>query len=493
MNKSPDLSKKAGHSTNTPDAVRPTFANRLRTFFGYVLMLTTAVGLFLLIRWMGKSLQAPLAPKGVDGSTSQPAESMLFHVLLALAVIIVTTRVMGSLFGYLKQPAVVGEVVGGILLGPSLLGQIAPGFSSAILPETVAPYLAVIAQIGVILYMFLVGLELDLGVILRRGHATVAVSHASIIVPFILGSILALGLYPTLGTREVGFTVFALFFGAALSVTAFPMLARILTDRGLQRTQMGSIALTCAAVDDVTAWCLLALVVSIAQARPIQALWTLGLTIAYVLFVLIIAARVVRYALPFFERSGSSNRGTLAIILVAVLFSALATEYIGVHAIFGAFICGAIIPSGTRLAAELRHRLEDIVAVLLLPAFFAFTGMRTQIGLVSGAWNWLFCAAIILVACLGKFGGTFLAARFTGLGWRDSASLGVLMNTRGLVELIVLNVGLDLGVISPTLFAMMVLMALVTTFMTTPILNVIVRGHSWAEPGTPVQANDDGG
>jgi Kef-type K+ transport system membrane component KefB len=333
----------------------------------------------------------------------------------------------------------------------------------------------------VILYLFLVGLELDLGIIRRSGHAALAISHASIIVPFVLGCALALVLYPALSSREVPFTVFDLFVGVSLSVTAFPVLARILTDRKMSRSDMGGLALTCAAVDDVTAWCLLALVVSIAQSRVSDAVRTVLLTIAFVVIILRVIAPIIRRLMPRMDRSENLTRTALSIVFTAMLLSAMATEYIGIHGFFGAFLFGAIIPHGSRIAGELNRRLDDVVAVLFLPAFFAYTGMRTQIGLISGLDDWLMCGGIILVACLGKFGGTFIASRFSGLPWRDSAALGVLMNTRGLVELIVLNMGLDLGIVSPRLFTMLVIMAIVTTFLTTPILQVLLRKHPWQE------------
>jgi Kef-type K+ transport system membrane component KefB len=463
------------------DAPGPT-PNRLKVFVFYTLMIGGTIVLFLLIRSRGELLKAPLAT-GLDVSRTGAASlDTLLHVLLALAVIIITARVVGILFGYLQQPAVIGEVVGGILLGPSLLGRLSPELSTMLLPSATAPFLGVIAQLGVILYMFLVGLELDLRVVAKSGHATLAISHASIIVPFLLGSVLALVLYPLLSTNTVPFTVFALFLGVSLSVTAFPVLARILTDKRLHRTRMGALALTCAAVDDATAWCLLAFVVSIAQAQAMAAVRTLLLTVSFVALVLgVVAPLVRRYLLPYLERTERLTRSGLTIIFVAMLVSALATELIGIHAIFGAFLLGAIIPSGTRVATELTNRLEDVVSVLLLPAFFAFTGLRTQIGLLSSSSDWLICAAIIAVACVGKFGGSLVASRLAGLKWRDSAALGVLMNTRGLVELIVLNIGLDLRVISPSLFAMLVIMALVTTFMTTPILHLLIRHHPWMD------------
>lgn len=458
----------------------PTPASRLRAAGLYAAMISLAVGAFFLIRSQGEKLVAPPADPGAaaDLAAGQPVDALM-HVLLALAVVIVTARLMGAVFRYLHQPAVIGEVIGGLVLGPSFLGRIAPELQEFLLPHSVAPFLAVIAQLGVILYMFLVGLELDLDVVRKSGHATLAISHASIIAPFLLGAGLALGLYPVMATSDVPFTNFSLFLGVSMSVTAFPVLARILTDRGLSRTHMGAISITCAAVDDATAWCLLALVVSIAQNQAGGAVRTLLLTVLFVLFILTVGSRVMRRLIPWLERSGHLTRGGLAIIFVAMLFSSLATEFIGIHAIFGAFLLGAVIPSHSRVAEELTRRLDDVISVLFLPAFFAFTGMRTQIGLVSGWADWAICGVILLAACAGKFGGTLAAARLSGFGWRDSSSLGILMNTRGLVELIVLNIGLDLGVISPALFAMLVLMALATTFMTTPILHLLIRNHPW--------------
>jgi Kef-type K+ transport system membrane component KefB len=452
----------------------------------YAATVVLAVVLFFVIRDAGSGLAAPAGTAAPPILAAEQSINTLLQVLLALAAIVGVARLVGLGFNLIGQPAVIGEVVGGIMLGPSLLGRFAPAVSGWLLPPEVAPFLGVHAQLGVILYMFLVGLELDLAVVRRSGHATLAISHASIIAPFLLGAALALPLYPALATSAVSFTVFALFLGVSLSVTAFPVLARILTDRGISRTKMGAVALTCAAIDDVTAWCLLALVVSIAQARAAAAAWTIGLTVLFIVTILFVAAPLVRRALPWLERSSHLTRTHLTVVLVAMLASAMATEYIGIHGFFGAFLLGAIIPHRSRMATELNRRLDDVVAVLFLPAFFALTGMRTEIGLVSGMENWLVCGAIILVACAGKFGGTLAAGRWSGLGWRDASALGVLMNTRGLVELIVLNVGLDLQVITPRLFTMLVIMALVTTFITTPMLQVLLRRHPWTEPAAGV-------
>ncbi|GLH70408.1 hypothetical protein GETHPA_19410 [Geothrix rubra] len=453
--------------------------NRLRVLAFYLGMIGIAIGLFLLIDYWGVRAVA-LHSSGTAAPAHLKAEiPIVLHVLLALAVIILTTRTIGNLFAWFQQPPVVGEVIGGILLGPSLLGRIAPEMFRYLLPHSVAPFLNVIAQLGVILYMFLVGMELDLKVVTRSGHAALAISHASILVPFLLGALVALGIYPIMAEGHVSFTMFALFLGISMSITAFPVLARILTDRGVSKTRMGSIALACAAVDDVTAWCLLALVISLAKANVSSALVTWGLTAGYIAFVFILLGPLVRRGIPWLEKTPELTRTGMAVIFVAMLMSSMATEFIGIHAIFGAFLLGTVIPHDSKVTAGLTHRLHDVISVLFLPAFFAFTGMRTQVALISGAQAWAVCGLIVLCACAGKFGGSAIASKLVGLNWRDASSLGILMNTRGLVELIALNIGLDLGVISPTLFAMLVIMALTTTLMTTPILHLLTRKHPW--------------
>jgi Kef-type K+ transport system membrane component KefB len=463
---------------------QPGVPSAARTAVAYGVMIAATAAAFAWIRARGGELAAPppAGPVRFGAVAGIPQVAILLHVLLALVAVIVTARLLGALFQVLRQPPVIGEVIAGIVLGPSLLGRVAPGLHAALLPAAIAPHLNLLAQVGVILFLFLVGLELDTDALRRGTHTTIAISHASIVVPFLLGSGLALALYPLLSSRDVPFTVFALFLGVSMSVTAFPVLARILTDRGLQATPLGRVALTCAAVDDVTAWCLLALVVGVVQARVGSALATVGMTVAYIAFVILgVRPLVVRLA-AHVDRAGRLTQGATAVLLVALLLSALATEWIGIHALFGAFLLGAIVPHTSRIARELTARLEDLVIVLFLPAFFAFTGMRTEIGLVRGAGQWLLCGAIVLVACLGKFGGTLAAARFTGLPWREAAALGVLMNTRGLMELVVLNLGLDLRVLSPTLFTMLVLMAVATTVMTAPVLHALGADRPVPEP-----------
>ena len=438
---------------------------------GYALMILGAIGAFLLIRSYGIALVAPpvLAPPTVTHATG-PGADVFLHVLLALSAVIITGLILAKGCTYLGQPPVIGEVIAGIMLGPSFLGAEA---SALLLPHTVAPFLGVIAQLGVLLYMFTVGLEFHTDVMRQRTHATIATSHASILVPFVLGALLALELYPRLSSSDVPFTSFALFLGVAMSITAFPVLARILTDRRMSRTELGVIALGCAATDDVTAWCLLAFVVGVAQAQVGAGLVVATGTLAYITLMFLLVRPLLRHVVARWETEPLPRSAT-ACIFVALLLSGLATEYIGIHAIFGAFLLGVIIPHDSAVARTFTRHLASVVTVLLLPAFFAFTGMRTRIDLVSGLDQWLLCGLIVVVATGGKFGGTVVAARLTGLRWRQAAVLGTLMNTRGLMELIVLNIGLDLNVISPTLFAMMVLMALATTLATAPVLQVLM-------------------
>ena len=448
----------------------------LRSALIYAVSLGASIGIFLLIR----SFEPSLVTRGSQGpprlATSE-TPGILLHVLLTLVVVLVLARILGAMFRRLNQPQVMGEVVAGILLGPSFLGWLAPEVASQVLPVNTAPYLALISQVGVVLYMFLVGLDLDTDLLQKRSQAAIAISHASIVAPFLLGAAFALWLYPRYSTGVFSFTTFALFIGVAMSITAFPVLARILTDRGMQKTRLGVLALACAAIDDVTAWCLLAFAMSVAHAQTGSLLFTLITIIGFTFFVLLIAKRGALWLVGRQTRKGRTTQDMFAMVCAALLLSALVTERIGVHALFGAFLLGTVIPHNSVLARDIRARCEDLVVVLLLPVFFAFTGMRTQLGLVHGTRDWMACILIIGVASLGKFGGSFLAARWTGSDWREAASLGVLMNTRGLMELIVLNVGLDLGVLSPVLFTMFVFMAVITTLVTTPILHELTQSH----------------
>jgi len=323
-----------------------------------------------------------------------------------------------------------------------------------------------------------VGMELNVQHVREKGSASVMISHASIVVPFLLGSGLSLFLYRDLAPPGTSFTAFALFIGVAMSITAFPVLARILDDRGLTQTALGSIALTCAAVDDVTAWCILALVIAIVNATGVI------VSLATVMFTLLFALAMLFFVRTWLDRivretpsSKLHSRRLIAGMLGFVLACALITETIGIHALFGAFIAGVVMPSSIDFRLFLKDKLESFSSAALLPLFFAFTGLRTQVGLLNDWQSWALCGVIILVAIAGKLGGSMLMSRWTGMPWSQSFAIGVLMNTRGLVELVVLNIGYDLGILSGRIFAMMVLMALVTTFMTGPLLWLVKTEH----------------
>lgn len=414
--------------------------------------------------------------RGIAGSALENLRHPLGLLLFQILVIVASARLLGSLFAKIGQPPVIGEIIAGILLGPSLLGTLAPGFQGFLFPAASLGPLQLLSQVGVILFMFVVGTELDLEHLRQKAHSAVLVSHSSIVVPFFLGTAGALFLYRELAPDGIPFNAFALFLGVAMSITAFPVLARILEDRRMTTSFLGATAIACAAVDDVTAWCMLAVVVAIVRADGLG-----GSAVTVLLTVLFIGAMlfVVRpwVARLFARRSRgtaeSRGPGLLAAILLFAFTAGLFTEMIGIHALFGAFLAGVCMPPDSSLRQFLRERLETFGSVFLLPLFFAFTGLRTQVGLLDDWRSWLMCAGIIALAIIGKLVGSMLAARFTGIGWADSFSLGVLMNTRGLVELIVLNLGYDLGILSPRIFAMLVLMALITTFMTGPLLHVV--------------------
>jgi Kef-type K+ transport system membrane component KefB len=410
---------------------------------------------------------------GIAHTFLENVQSPLSILLLQVIVIVLAARLLGSLCLKIRQPPVIGEMIAGILLGPSLLGLVAPGVQTFLFPaESMGP-LRMLSQIGVILFMFVVGIELDVKHLRQKAHAAVMVSHASIIVPFFLGCATALLIYRSLAPHGIPFSAFALFIGVAMSITAFPVLARILEERRMSRSMLGSTALACAAVDDVTAWCLLAVVVAIVKSDGMGgSLVTIGLTLLFIAVMLFgVKPLVARIGSRRSEEQGG-NVVLLATIFAFVFAAAFFTEMIGIHALFGAFLAGVCMPPDSGLRKYLRERLETFSSVLLLPLFFAFTGLRTQIGLLNDWGGWLVCLGIVAVAIAGKLGGSMAAARWTGMSWGDSFSLGALMNTRGLVELIVLNLGYDLGILPPRIFTMMVLMALITTFMTGPLLEL---------------------
>jgi Kef-type K+ transport system membrane component KefB/nucleotide-binding universal stress UspA family protein len=404
--------------------------------------------------------------------------SIAILVLAEVLIVIGLSRLVGLAFRWINQPQVIGEIVSGIMLGPSLFGLIAPQWASALFPVDAIPFLEVLSEVGLIFFMFLIGLELNPKYLKGQLDVAILTSNVSILVPFSLASILALWIYPLVSNSTVSFTAFALFIGAAMSITAFPVLARIITENNLYHTRLGTLALTCAAVDDVTAWCLLAIAIAVTRTNSmLGAIPTIIEAILYIAFMLTVGRWFLKRLSKQYNRTGRLNQWVLAGIYMGVVASSLITEWIGIHLIFGAFLLGAAMPKNAGLTREIAQKTEDFVLIFLLPVFFAYSGLRTQIGLLNKPELWVLCFAILAVAIVGKYVGTYVAARVSGIAKREASALGWLMNTRGLTELIVLNIGLSLGVISPLLFTMLVIMALVTTFMTSPLLEWTFPKH----------------
>jgi Kef-type K+ transport system membrane component KefB len=440
-----------------------------------------------LIFWilgLGKGLEThkkilnPVIEKGHWNDFIDSMSLNLHHplaILLAqIVTIILVARFFGWVFRKIGQPSVIGEIIAGIALGPSLLGLYFPEFSLTLFPTASLGNLQFLSQIGLILFMYVIGMELDLKVLQNKAKDAIVISHASIIFPFALGIGLAYFVYYKFAPEGIAFMPFALFMGIAMSITAFPVLARIVQERGIHKTKLGAIVITCAAADDITAWCLLAAVIAIVKAGTfVSSLYIIGMAIAYVLAMLFIVKPFLKKIGELYSTKDSLNKPVVAIFFLTLIISSYTTEIIGIHALFGAFMTGVIMPDITKFRNLFIEKVEDVSVILLLPLFFVFTGLRTQIGLLNDPYIWKVTGFIILVAVIGKFLGSALAAKFVGQSWRDSLTIGALMNTRGLMELIVLNIGLDLEVITTEVFTMMVIMALVTTFMTGPTLNVI--------------------
>ncbi len=398
-------------------------------------------------------------------------------VFIDIAVIVVVARLMGLLFRRLGQPAVVGEIIAGIILGPTLLGALPGHLDRHLFPMEVQPFLNIIAQVGLVIFMFIVGLELDLKLIRGKERTAAGISVSSIALPFGLGFVLASILYSTHMTvagKKIDYLPFAVFLGASMSVTAFPVLARILSERGMYRTSIGTLALACAAVDDVLAWSLLAIAVAVVDASG--ALDFPRIIVEAVLFatVMILVVRPQLKRLGTWYRQRGLTPELLAVVLVGVFLSAYITQKIGIHQIFGAFLFGAIMPRDdtAEMVHEILERIESLTLLLFLPVFFIVTGLSTNIrdiG-VQGIWQ---LSLILFVACVGKFVGATVSARAQGLAPREASAIGVLMNTRGLTELVILNVGLAKGVLDPSLFTLLVIMAIVTTVITEPALRLV--------------------
>ncbi|MFL5590458.1 MAG: cation:proton antiporter [Ktedonobacteraceae bacterium] len=391
------------------------------------------------------------------------------QILLQLIVILVVVQIFGYLCGRIGQQWVIGEILAGLALGPSLLGAFWPGLKIQLFPAAALPTLQTLGDIGLVLYMFSLGARLDTHLMLRQSRTAIVTSISTILLPLLLGALLGFFLYPGLAGQHANLVSFILLVGTAMAVTAFPVLARLLAEKDMLGTRVGMLALTCAAIDDVIAWCLLAIVVALIHAKGLtSSLLTIGLTILFIGFML----GMLRPLLAYVDRRIESKQVLVALSIILLLLSAYATNAIGIHPVFGAFLMGIILPRRTVFIEQVRS-LDQVNNLLFLPLFFVYSGLRTQIGLISAPALWLICLLVLAVACAGKILSGSLSVRWMGESWRESLSLGVLMNTRGLVDLIVLNIGLDLGVLSPTLFAMLVIMAIVTTMMASPLLPLL--------------------
>ncbi len=455
-----------------------------------VLLYVWVIGGFLLLMYgiiqAGKGLEVGrqvIEPSLQTSYFSQFVQSIainLHHpvalILAQIVTILIVSRIFSFLFQKIHQPTVIGEIIAGIALGPSLLGVLFPDFAMALFPDKSLDNLSLLSQVGLILFMFMVGMELDVKVLQNKVKDAVVVSNAGILIPFTLGIGLAYFIYRHFAPQGVSFLSFGLFLGMAMSITAFPVLARIVQERGIHKTRLGTLVITCAAADDISAWCMLAAIIAIAKAGSfLSSLYVILMSVGYVLVMI----KIIR---PFLKRVGelhasreNLSKPVVAIFLLTLMISSYTTEIIGIHALFGAFLAGTIMPENTKFRNIFIQKIEDVALVLLLPLFFVFTGLRTQIGLLNDMYLWKVTGLIILVAITGKFVGSALASRIMGQNWRDSLTIGALMNTRGLMELVVLNIGYDLGILSPQVFSMMVIMALVTTFMTGPALDLINR------------------
>ena len=395
-------------------------------------------------------------------------------ILLQIIAILVVSRILASLFKRIGQPTVIGEIIAGIVLGPSLLGYIFPDTFHFLFSAKYLDTLYIVSQIGLILFMFTVGMDLNMSELKVKIKQTFVISQTSIIIPFLMGMVLAYFIYNQFAPANTRFLSFALFIGISMSITAFPVLARIVQEKGLSKTHVGIVSIGSAAINDVTAWILLVAVIAIANTGNFSSsVYTFIFTVIYTLLMIFIIRPFLKRIGNIYQKEELMNKNIFGFFILILIFSAYTTQLLGIHALFGAFMAGLIMPPLPRFRKLMMDKIEDLSVSLLLPLFFVYTGLKTEIGLLNTPELWLLCLAFILVAVIGKFGGGAITARITGETLKDSLSLGILMNTRGLMELVVLNIGLQMGILPPVIFTMLVIMALVTTFMTTPLLSLI--------------------
>lgn len=397
-------------------------------------------------------------------------------LLIQIIAVLLMVRLFGFLFKHIGQPGVIGEIVAGIVLGSSVLGYFFPDVFQALFPPESLTNLELLSQVGLVLFMFVIGMELDFSVLKNKINETLVISHAGILVPFFLGIVASYWIYEEYAAAQTAFLPFALFIGISMSITAFPVLARIIQERNMTKTSLGTLAIASAANDDVTAWCLLAVVIAIAKAGTFaSALYAIGLTALYIIIMFMVVRPFLKKVGEVYANQEVINKTFVALILLILIISSTLTEIIGIHALFGAFMAGVVMPPSIGFRKVMMEKVEDIALVFFLPLFFAFTGLRTEIGLINSPALWGVCLLLITVAVAGKLGGCAVAARLVGESWKDSFTIGTLMNTRGLMELVALNIGYEMGVLPPSIFVILVIMALVTTFMTTPLLHLVER------------------
>lgn len=414
----------------------------------------------------------------ITANLHHPLTILLFQIIAVLLMV----RLFGFLFSYIGQPGVIGEIVAGIVLGPSVLGFFFPDAFHFLFPASSLTNLELLSQVGLILFMFVIGMELDFSVLKNKINETLVISHAGILVPFFLGILSSYWIYEEYASSHTPFLPFALFIGISMSITAFPVLARIIQERNMAKTQLGTLTIASAANDDVTAWCLLAIVIAISKAGTFaSALYSVGLAIAYIAVMFLLVRPFLKKVGEVYANKEAINKTFVAFILLILIISSCITEVIGIHALFGAFMAGVVMPSNIGFRKVMMEKVEDISLVFFLPLFFAFTGLRTQIGLINSPELWGVCALLVTVAIAGKLGGCAIASRLVGESWKDSLTIGTLMNTRGLMELVALNIGYEMGILPPSIFVILVIMALITTFMTTPLLHLVEHYFSRRE------------
>ncbi len=473
--------------------------NMLKTrknYIIYVLMLLLFGGLiYVAIEAGDRFAHHTVVPKVANGTAfdmfvrflTENLHHPLTMLLIQVIAVLLTVRLFGALFRYIGQPGVIGEIVAGIVLGPSLLGQFFPEAFQFLFPAESLTNLGLLSQVGLVLFMFVIGMELDFSILKNKINETLVISHAGILVPFFLGVVASYWIYEEYAASYTSYLPFALFIGISMSITAFPVLARIIQERNMTRTPIGTLSIASAANDDVTAWCLLAVVIAITKAGTFaSALYSVGLTAIYIVVMFVVVRPILKKVGAVYASREVINKSFVSFILLILIISAAVTEVIGIHALFGAFMAGVVMPTNFGFRKVMMEKVEDIALVFFLPLFFAFTGLRTEIGLINSPDLWGVCALLVTVAIVGKLGGCAIASRLVGESWKDSLVVGTLMNTRGLMELVALNIGYEMGVLPPSIFVILVIMALVTTFMTTPLLHFVerlfARGGDWLEP-----------